>query len=569
QSYWSTHRIDNRPILNGEWGPNRSDWPGGLPTYDDDFTAAEDDDIFRAVVWSGFATGQIGTGLRMPGEVLTPNLLILSDTMRDHQLAFSRFAGDTSMAIDWAGMDYRVLDGRISTTASGQTIHAWGFSDGASGMAYLLRDGNVTDAIATDGRLTIDGLALDQLIDFEFWNPTTGARISTVSGVYTGDGSISIDLPTMSKDLAVKFKARERTTDAELITAVSAFGTIWTFTLDLDGKPIATLLDGQTGETRTLDVAALAGYRAETVDMSAFVTPAGVLSLAITDADRNVWLLTRSPTSAAWTSTNLTALIDAPGVAGDLTVYQPSWGSIHIAGLDARGHAVNYWWSPGSNQWSHDDLKELIGGETLNSGLTGYVAPWDGLNLAGLNDRGEVIVYWWAPGLDSWQQINMTTVFDGPTFSGKLDAYVTSWGGMNIAGLDDSGNVVTYWWAPNLQEDPNRWRVAVLSDFSGADPVERGTATALSADGGINAFAIDADGSLIMQRWTPTTRAWTVTDVGSITTSGPITTPIGAGAAGDFIAVTAQDEDDGDQTLLFSYRISTDTWSVRVLGTDG
>lgn len=564
--YFATHRIDNRPILNGEWGNTRADWPNQLPEWSGAFTQQEDEAIYRTVIWSGFATGQIGTGLRIATEELRGTGFLLTDAMMDYQLAFSRFALDTGLAIDWAHADLDALAGRLFASAPGQTLHAWGVSDGAQGMAYVIRDGNVASGLASDASATLTGLALDRVFDIEFWDPSTGVVVSTIRGVYSGDGRLTLALPTFAHDLAIKFRARERVTDAEQVASIAAFGSVWTFTLGIDRQPVATITDGVTGATRTLDVSALSGFSAEVVDMTAFLTPFNVLSLAVTDAESHLWLLTRNPATGGWTRVDLTLAIGAPGLAGDLTTYQPSWGSIHVAGLDARGHAVNYWWSPGSGAWQHTNLKELIGGDLLNSGLTGFVAPWDGLNLAGLNDRGEVVVYWWAPGLSTWQQLNMTTVFDGPTFTGKLDAYVTAWGAMNIAGRDDRGSLVTYWWAPGLDGDPNQWRIADLSSVSGAGPVRLGATTALSADGGINAFAIDDDGALILQRWTPAQRGWASTNVSARTDAPRVTTPFAAGAAGDFIVLAAQDADSPDRTLLFRYQISTDLWTLDPIG---
>ena len=84
----------------------------------------------------------------------------------------------------------------------------------------------------------------------------------------------------------------------------------------------------------------------------------------------------------------------------------------------------------------------VYGGPTLKGGLTGFVTGWDGLTLAGLDDAGQVVIYWWAPGIaaynggdpNKWLTQNMTTDLAGPTFVGQLDAFVTSWGGLNIVG---------------------------------------------------------------------------------------------------------------------------------------
>ncbi|MCC6229301.1 MAG: cellulase family glycosylhydrolase [Phycisphaerales bacterium] len=560
-NYWATHRIDNRPIISGEWGNTRADWPGGVPAYSSSFTQQEDEANYRVAIWSALANGQFGTPLRINTEELAFNGYILTSTMRYYQQTFGRFAASQTLAMDWSHFDADPLAGKVSAVASGHTLHSWGMSDGAQGMVYILNDSNVSASLVSGATLTITGLDLDQLVDVEVWatNMFVTSASATYSAQYAGNGTLSIVLPNFTTDLAIKFRARGSSGQAQEVVSLPVDDTMVTFFLGEDSQPKAIITGQSVGMQQTQDIAAIANFRGQVRDMTPFTTSDGTVHLAITDTTRRVWLISGSPEDGTWTARNLTAEIDADGLTGDLTFYSPSWGSIHIGGLDAQGHAVNYWWAPGLDSWQHSDLTLLVDGPTLSRGLTGYVSGWDGLNLAGLNDSGEVVVYWWAPGLDAWQYVNMTTAFDGPTFSGQLDAFVTAWGGMNIVGMTDEGHVSTYWWAPGLPDDPNRWQVADLTDAAGAPVIAEAVEVATSDDGGINVFAIDAAGDARMLRWTPSVFWYDTSVSGEANSSVDLGMPMGASSSGNLMVLLARS---GADLIMFRYDLAMDRWST-------
>ncbi|MBK7405333.1 MAG: cellulase family glycosylhydrolase [Phycisphaerales bacterium] len=126
-AYWMNLAGDRRPILNGEWGPVRSLWPGGSTYYSDQtyksgafgpssgvYTLAEDEQLYSAVIWSAIAAGQFGTPLRMGsdllnfvtginenGRTLTQGFL-LSDGMRDTQYLVSAWWAQSAIDFDWS-----------------------------------------------------------------------------------------------------------------------------------------------------------------------------------------------------------------------------------------------------------------------------------------------------------------------------------------------------------------------------------------------------------------------------------------------------------------------------------
>jgi len=96
----------------------------------------------------------------------------------------------------------------------------------------------------------------------------------------------------------------------------------------------------------------------------------------------------------------------------------------------------------------------------------------------------------------------------------SISSFVTPWGGLNVAGLDSGGNVVAYWWAPGLTD----WRIADLSSLiTDVDRPGGAIRGFTSAGGVINLVGADNDGDVIRYAFDPGTLAWTGTDVSATT----------------------------------------------------
>ncbi|MCW5775397.1 MAG: hypothetical protein KIS87_02980 [Phycisphaeraceae bacterium] len=568
-AYWLTSEFQRRPIINGEWGMTRVDWPNGRPVYGPGFTQADDEALFRTVLWSGLASGQFGTPLRIVTEELDFNGYILTNGMRKLQQTMARVVMHGVLGFDFARYHPDSLVGRMAwSNTTGHILHLFGATDRDQGIVYVLKDGNAGEGTVFGASVTVHGLRQDTIYDAEVWR--TGPNITdpaaTLSGLFRSHGSLTFWLPAFGTDLVVRFRARASHGQAEKIVSTPIGETIATFAVGPDLRPFLLLSDGNTGDVSRQDIALLTNFRARVHDMTPFVTPDGMLHLAVTDTEHRLWIFSGDHELGTWTVVNKTAEIGAPGLTGDLTTYQPSWGSIHIAGLDARGHAINYWWAPGLPAWEYSDLTSLFSGATMMGGLAGYVAAWDGLNLAGLNERGEVIVYWWAPGLSDWQTLNMTTLFNGPIFRGQLDAYVTPWGGLNIAGQTASGEVWTYWWSPGLRDqkvaagEPDGWEVANISRAAAAPALDRAVAAAVSADGGINLFGLTPAGNLVMLRFSLVTLVWGSSDATALASGPAIDFPVSAASAGGRMIVAAR-EAGGDPRLgVYTFLLGDEEW---------
>lgn len=579
-AYWLTHRTDFRPFIDGEWGMSRADWPNGEVSYRPGFEAQDDEDLFRTVLWAGLASGQAGSPLRITTEELAPNSFLLTDpllpetemvemfmiagNMRPLQRVMRDFTTTSTIGFDFADASRVPLAGLIRAASESAVLRAWGSASRTAGIAYVLQDANETTGLVTDGVLTIRGLQRDSVFDVEIWStaPGSDAPLTTVLGLFSEDGELRISLPDFTTDVVLKFKARGDGGLTQKIVSLGVGAWLVQFAVGADGQPVARVAgDGMTIDLAaqawtTVDIAGLANFTGRVVDMTPFSTGPTLAQLALTDDRHHLWLITGDLSTGAWPAQDLTATIDAPGLTGDLTTYQPSWGSIHLAGLDARGHAINYWTAPSLNfEWQFSDLTELFDGPTMSGGLTGYVAAWDGLNLAGLNSSGEVVVYWWAPGLEDWQTINMTEEFDGPTLSGQLTAYVTPWGGLNIAGLDADGHIVTYWWAPGLE----RWFVSDITDAASGPAMAEGVSAAVTTDGFINLFGFDGSGALTMLRWNLPADSWGATNATEESGAPAGVLPLSASAAGQWLAVGARSA--GRELAQYEFNIATSMWN--------
>lgn len=575
-AYWMSSDHLRRPMVNGEWGPTREVWPGGVPTYSPGFTADDDNGVFRVMMWSGLASGQIGTGLRMPSATLAGNGFLLSDAMRGVQTTVRAFVdssytgGASGVWIDWSRFNFGTLAGRLSaSSASGKGLHAWGISDGSQGIVYVMHDRNVSSGSVSDGTLVISGLGRDMVVDVEIWSPGPDqlGPIATVEGAYVGIGNLSVTLPTFTDDVVLKFRARAKSPEQpQVVVGLRAGPRQLTFALDAAGRPFATQVHNTTGATTEIPIARLTRFVGRITDMTAYVrgTNTNVAYLAATDENRNLWLFTGNLLNGVWTARNLTVERNFPGVTGDLTTYQPKWGSIHIGGVDAKGNAVNYWFTGGLPDWQFANLTRRINGPVLVGGLTSYVTSWNGLNLAGVNSNGDVIVYWWSPALGdgNWTFLNMTRRFDLPALVGQIDAFVSAGGGLNIVGVDPSGHLQQYWWKPGLSPEPNRWRVRDLTTESSGPTLRPGAQGFVSADGNIYVFATTADDELISTRYRPSSNSWLSTNVTQTTGSSDVGFPIGGSIWGSVLRVGARARSDDPTLILFRFDPTGSVWTV-------
>ncbi len=189
-----------------------------------------------------------------------------------------------------------------------------------------------------------------------------------------------------------------------------------------------------------------------------------------------------------------------PAFTGQIISYTTSWDGLNVAGLDADGRIKVVWWAPGLSQWRTDDLSAITGAPPLTGGLTAYLTSWDGINLAGIDGSGKVSVTWWVPAFGGdWRTTNLSDAFNGPTLAASsVTSYVSSWGGLNIAGISSQGRVIIYWWSPGMTD----WQVTPISNLMTNPPLPVGHLTGhATAPGSLNIFGANSDGDVIRYHW--------------------------------------------------------------------
>jgi hypothetical protein len=160
--------------------------------------------------------------------------------------------------------------------------------------------------------------------------------------------------------------------------------------------------------------------------------------------------------NSEWAVANLADLLEQNGqspvsVAESLTSFAMPWGAMNIAYLDASGDVQVVWWAPGLPAWRIDNLSEMAGAPPLHGTLVSYVTPWNGQNIVGTDADGNLVALWWTPGMGAWRSDRLVDGTPAQLDENSITAYVTPWGGLNIAGLDKStGKLTAYWWTPGM-----------------------------------------------------------------------------------------------------------------------
>ena len=137
-------------------------------------------------------------------------------------------------------------------------------------------------------------------------------------------------VPAFERDVILKFRGRSNPDrQVQPIVSITRAGALVTFALNHERQPVARVpfADGVTVEQ---DVAALSRFAGQIQDMTPYVTRDGRVHLAATDTRHHLWTFHGSIDTGSWSAVDRTVQTGAPGITGDLTTYQPSWGAIHV-----------------------------------------------------------------------------------------------------------------------------------------------------------------------------------------------------------------------------------------------
>ncbi len=290
--------------------------------------------------------------------------------------------------------------------------------------------------------------------------------------------------------------------------------------------------------------------------------------------------------SDRWTFRNITRADLAatgqfiPYIESELTVYATGWNGLNAAGIDPSGEVWSIWWAPGLQNWMSSNLTEVTGSSARFTGrLTVYTTPWNGINIAGVGEDGRLRVVWWVPEFGGeWRESNLTDLFGGPRLNPwSITSYVTEWGGLNVAGFDDlAGELVQYWWAPGM----DLWEVAPIGDVAGVEPVRdpadvRGVS---GLDGSLNLMVIHVEGDdIVVDRafWKPGMAAWDATRVSDV--ARPIAQDFGVVSDHGYAYAYEYEQEhgdtvtgaSGDDALSELFQMFQDFWSRFGAGVPG
>jgi hypothetical protein len=252
--------------------------------------------------------------------------------------------------------------------------------------------------------------------------------------------------------------------------------------------------------------------------VNAMVSPDGIVNLTALTADGDLirYYQDGSRSDAGdygWQVENIgeTQLrangLEMPAWVGETVSYATSWGGLNVAGLDADGSIWSVWWAPGQVHWQATDLSTAYGADPIAGGLTVYLTTWDGINIAGIDNSGHLQVTWWVPSFGgTWEHNDLTAETGGPTLDeARLCSYVAdAWGGLNVAGLNRAtGDVQVYWWAPD--RTAIGWAVTNMSETVGSQaPVMTELALGLAPDNdSLNIFGDTDEGERVRYYWEP------------------------------------------------------------------
>ena len=248
----------------------------------------------------------------------------------------------------------------------------------------------------------------------------------------------------------------------------------------------------------------------------------GDTDIAGLDSDGDLIVYSGKPSAnSTWTFTDIADTFlrpngrSMPEFTGRLVSYTTSWNARTIAGLNASGQLEAVWTAQNLTTWLTSNLSTITGAPTLSGGLSVFLTSWNAINIVGLNPAGNVIVSWWVPSFGgAWRQNNFTTQFGASSFQGtELTTWVTPWRALNIAGVDNLGNINVFWWVPG-----GSWNVANLTQAlpgTQARP-ESNLSSATGTDQSLNIFGVDDEtGDTIRLFWKPA-GAWALENLTDI-----------------------------------------------------
>jgi len=195
------YALTPKPFFDTENGPIKF----YTTQYDSYFSAQDDIQYFHNIIWSHLASGEVGTGLRWPGEMFSDHKLPVE--MRNYQKALDNFIQEN---LDFSSYQGHSISEDMNVSGTTTPIIKVGHTDGKQGIIFLLKDersalfnGNINDAI-----LTVPGLSNRYEYTFEYWNsydPNATTPFFTETATPGPSGEVTLALPSFSTSVSIKF----------------------------------------------------------------------------------------------------------------------------------------------------------------------------------------------------------------------------------------------------------------------------------------------------------------------------------------------------------------------------
>ena len=241
-------------------------------------------------------------------------------------------------------------------------------------------------------------------------------------------------------------------------------------------------------------------------------------------------MLYREQANDVWTVRNLTTEIagaDAP-VTGSSSVLEymvTRAGRVHLIAVGVDGDILRYYQDGGTTdsgeaRYAFQNITEEelepagVSTPAFAGELVAYATSWGALNVVGLDAAGDIQSVWWAPRRPRWSTTNLTSSLGAESLVGGLTVFLTSWNAVNIAGVNTSGDLVATWWVPSVNP---QWRQVNLTTSIGAPQLTPESVSSFVAPwGALNVVGADADtGEVLAYWWSParTGQGWTFTSL--------------------------------------------------------
>lgn len=218
QFYWANN-LNPKPYFNTEAGPIKF----FTSQYDQYFTQQDDYQYFHNMIWAHLASGEVGTGLRWPGEMFSDHAL--PDQMRKYQLALKNFI---SANLDFKGFNPTQIGQYLEIANFAGPVIKTGITDGKQGIIFLVNDNRKQSTASVSGAtLTVPMLSAHDQFTFEFWNSydeTASTPASTTQATANGQGKASVAIPEFAKTQVIKFY---RTANTDPVSGNLVTDSLW------------------------------------------------------------------------------------------------------------------------------------------------------------------------------------------------------------------------------------------------------------------------------------------------------------------------------------------------------